>query len=95
MRILWRQWRQYSAISGNVQSVAIIVKVAVVTSWFLSHLHHLVDVQMRWGTPTPTLPRKRMEGAIGDRPDNYFKGYGDAMGYILEEHFVTLSRCWR
>ena len=42
---LWR--RQYSAINGNVQNVAIIVKVAVVTSWFLSHLQHLVDVKMR------------------------------------------------
>jgi hypothetical protein len=29
-----------------------------------------------------------------DAPNSYFRRYGDAMGYILVDHFVTLWRGW-
>ena len=29
------------------------------------------------------------------QPYDHHKGYREGMGYILEEHFVTLLGCWR
>ena len=46
-----------AAVSAKVQNVAIVVNVAVVTRWFLSHLQHLAVVKLRCGTPSSILPR--------------------------------------
>jgi hypothetical protein len=42
-----------AALVPNVQKVANVVIVAVVTTWFLSHLQRLADVKVRWGNPHP------------------------------------------
>ena len=48
------------------------------------------DVKMRRARQTDLPPANPYR-----TPDLYFKGYENRMGYILEEHFVTLWRGWR
>jgi len=88
-----------AAASGcHERNVANVVKVAVATRRFLSHLQHLAALMLRCGKKplTPTLALLlRGKGAIRDRFDNQYIRCENEMGYILEEHFVTLCEVRR
>jgi len=64
---------------------AVAVVVAVEKAWFLSHLQRLAVVKVR-------LVK---QGRKALRPYENHNRCGERMGYILEEHFVTLWRGWR
>jgi hypothetical protein len=48
----------------------------------------LAEVKVRWGEVGFASGKSLL-------PFNYYHVCGQRMGYHLEEHFVTLSVCWR
>jgi len=55
----------------------------------------VTDVKVQRATQ-PDLPAQDLPPANPYIvPNSYFKGCENVMGYILEEHFVTLSMRWR
>ena len=56
---------------------------------FLCEWDAYVDVKVRWGV------RKRSRQASTLQPYRHNNRCGEGMGYILEDHLVTLSRGWR
>ena len=86
----------HSGGNGGISVIIVgnVAVVAVVTSRFLSHLQHLAVVKVRKPL-TPTLPPKHQGKGEMQEVYRYDRGFEKEMGYILEEHLVTLWRSWR